>query len=107
MIKTLKPEIIGHFDLIRLFDNDYKQRLEEKTIKAKILRNLELIKKHNLIVELNVASLRKGEKEPYPSKSIRDIIKKHNIKMLCADDSHGIDSVGAKIYEGMEILRDL
>lgn len=104
MIKKLKPKIIGHFDVIRIFDKDYKKRFENKKIKSKILRNLDEIKKNNSLIEINMRSVYKGAKEPFPCKTIRNLIYKKNISVIMSDDSHGIDSVGAKIKEGMAII---
>ncbi|MCK5683010.1 histidinol-phosphatase HisJ family protein, partial [bacterium] len=43
MISILKPFVVGHFDLIRIFDKNYKQRILQPGINKKIIRNLELI----------------------------------------------------------------
>jgi len=40
MIKSLKPFVVGHFDLIRIYDKSYKNRLLLPQIKQKIKRNL-------------------------------------------------------------------
>ncbi len=70
MINNLKPFIVGHFDLIRIFDQDYKNRLALPEINQKIIRNLELIKSLNLVMDFNLRPLARGEKEPYITASI-------------------------------------
>ena len=35
MISLLRPSVIGHFDLIRIFDPDYRDRLEKPSIMSK------------------------------------------------------------------------
>ena len=50
MIKELKPFVVGHFDLIRIHDKTYEQRLLSPPVHERILRNLFLIKKLGLVM---------------------------------------------------------
>jgi len=106
MISLLRPSVVGHFDLIRLFDADYRRRLEKSSIVSKIRRNLEFIKKHDLIMDFNLRALAKGADEPYISRSILDMVKEYGISVVPGDDSHGISSVGNYIEEGIQLLQD-
>ena len=45
MIQTLQPKVVGHMDIIRLFDPDYRTRLSKPNIWKRVERNLEQIKK--------------------------------------------------------------
>ena len=56
MIKALKPEVVGHFDLIRIFDPDYQAQLKKTEVQKRIKRNLTLIKNLNLIMDYNPVS---------------------------------------------------
>ena len=105
IIETLKPDIIAHFDLIRIFDPDYKNRINKPEIQKKILRNLSHIKKYDLILDFNVRALSKGQDEPYISETILDMAKELNISVIPGDDSHGVDSVGLNIKKGISILQ--
>jgi len=40
MILRLKPDVVGHFDLVRIFDSDYKKRFEDKVIQKKLFEIL-------------------------------------------------------------------
>ena len=102
MILALKPRVIGHLDIIRIFDEDYEENL--KKVKHKILRNLETIKKTNSLVELNMRPVFKGGSEPFPCRFIRTLIYEKKIPFIMSDDSHSVDSVGAKIKEGIELI---
>ncbi len=107
MITSLVPEVIGHFDLIRIFDKDYKKRLEKKEIKKRIKRNLAAVKRLGLILDFNLRSLLKGAKEPYISKSILMLAKDLGIDIVPGDDSHDIESAGKNIKKGINILKSI
>lgn len=107
MINFLKPSVVGHFDLIRIFDADYKQRLLRPEILSRIERNLTLIKKLGLIMDCNLRALSKGADEPYISRVILKMARKLRIPVVPGDDSHGADSVGNSIEEGIAILSKL
>ncbi|MBF0227080.1 MAG: histidinol-phosphatase [Desulfobacterales bacterium] len=104
MINTLKPKVVGHFDLIRIYDTNYKERIKIPEINDKITRNLELIKKLGLILDFNMRALSKGSTEPYISMPILKKAIDMRITLIPGDDSHGIDSAGLNIYRGIEIL---
>jgi len=107
MIKLLKPSVVGHFDLIRIFDDKYKSRLLKPEILQRIKRNLRLIKDLDLIMDLNLRPMYKGKEEPYISRSILRLARELDITVVPGDDSHGLDSVGNFLPEGIEILRNL
>ena len=48
MIRRLTPRVVGHLDIIRIYDPEYRQRLVKPVIWEKVLRNLKLIKRLNL-----------------------------------------------------------
>ncbi len=105
MIKELKPFIVGHFDLIRIYDKDYKNRLVLPKIWQKIMRNLELIKSLNLVLDFNLRPLARGEEEPYITASILKTAKKMGIRVVPGDDSHGIKQAGLNIDKAIKILK--
>lgn len=107
MIDEFSPSVVGHFDLIRIFDPDYKHRILQKNIFEKIERNLQLIKSRDLIMDLNLRSLVKGADEPYITRSILERAFDLKITVVPGDDSHGISSVGANIETGIHILEDM
>lgn len=107
MIKSLKPAVVGHFDLIRIYDPEYLERLERPAIVQKITRNLRLIKEMDLILDLNLRALLKGAKEPYVSHSILKMAREMNIAVVPGDDSHSKNSVGTNLNKGVEILQNL
>lgn len=107
MIDNLSPSVVGHFDLIRIFDAEYKTRIERDGIWEKIERNLKLIKEKNLILDFNLRALAKGASEPYPSKKILKRAVELDIQVVPGDDSHSVASVGNYMNEGIDILTQM
>ncbi|MCK5312656.1 MAG: histidinol-phosphatase, partial [Desulfobacteraceae bacterium] len=64
LITHLKPSVIGHFDLIRIFDPDYKKHIKSKKTWGKIVRNLKACKENDLILDFNTRALKKNASEP-------------------------------------------
>jgi histidinol-phosphatase (PHP family) len=107
MIKLLQPAVVGHFDLIRIFDPGYKERLLRPEIMERIKRNLQLICELDLIMDFNLRSLLKGADEPYISRVILEMAVGMGISVVPGDDSHGLGSVGANMEKAVAILREL
>lgn len=107
MIKLLKPAVVGHFDLVRIYDKEYKSRLLKPAIWKRIVRNLKLIKDLDLILDFNLRALGKGDDEPYISNSILKMAHQLEIAVIPGDDSHGLTSVGNFFAEGVSTLNDL
>ena len=107
MLARLKPQVVGHFDLIRIFDDGYSQRLQKKSIRSRIQRNLELIKRLGMIMDLNMRALYKGASEPYISRPILEQVRVLGIPVVPGDDSHDIATVGLYIEDGIDLLQTL
>jgi len=107
MIQTLQPSVVGHFDLIRIFDPDYPSRLKMPSVWQRICRNLEAIASLGLMLDYNVRALFKGAPEPYVSRCILEKVRELSIAMAPGDDSHGVDTVGRYLPEGIRNLQAL
>lgn len=107
LITTFRPAVVGHFDLIRLFDPDYPQRLQRPGIWKRILRNLEAIKAADLIMDFNLKALAKGQSEPYISRPILRQAHEMGIAVVPGDDAHGVRGVGRGWEKGVRILEDI
>lgn len=108
VITGLKPVVIGHFDLIRLFqpedeiDPTTGKVLGEVNLETDwpevweiIIKNIKLVQSYGGLFELNSSAIRKGWKTPYPRRDICDaIIKFGDSKFCLSDDSHSIKQVG-------------
>ena len=107
MLQSFKPAVVGHIDLIRIFDSDYHNRLKVPVIWDRIVRNLEFVKKYDLILDYNIRSLIKGGKEPYVTTAILELALEMGVAVVPGDDSHGIDSIGVNIDGAMANLRKM
>lgn len=107
MISSIKPAVVGHFDLVRIFDHDYLTRLKSPSIWQRVLRNLDLIKELDLILDLNLAGYNKTAAEPYPTREVLKTAIELGIAVVPGDDSHGVASVGQHYRRGVELLSEL
>ncbi len=106
MLRSLQPRVVAHFDLIRLFDDDYALRWAVPEIAGRIRRNLELVRSLGLILEFNVAALRKGAREPYLAPPLLAQASELGISLVPGDDSHGVATVGRYVAEGTALLAE-
>ena len=104
MIEALTPAVVGHFDLVRLFDPDYGERLKRPAIQARIRRNLERIRDLGLILDLNLAALSKGATEPYLAEPILLQARELGIPVVPGDDAHNVHEVGRHMEDGIARL---
>ena len=104
MIGSMAPRVVGHLDIVRIFDPDYRSRLLKPTIWEKIVRNLKLIKQLNLILDFNLRPLSRGEDEPYLSAPILKKAAELGIDIVPGDDSHGVDTIGAHMHCAITML---
>ena len=76
MLRTLRPRVVGHFDLIRLFSaapgRDVRSWAGGR-VWERICRNLALVVEMGAWLECNTSGLRKGLAEPYPGRQIAEV----------------------------------
>jgi len=106
MIKTIKPFVVGHIDLIRIFDPQFKQRLLHPDIAGKIERNLALIKSLGLVLDFNQRPLARGESAPYIAPSIMKLAKKMGLCLVPGDDSHSAAQAGGHVDTAIALLKE-
>ena len=105
MLRDLRPAVVGHFDIVRLFDRDYRKRQTQPAVAGRIQRNLEWIAAAGRILDYNVAALSKGASEPYISEPILKQALSMGIPVVPGDDSHGIATVGRFIPDALARLK--
>ncbi len=96
MVEALRPEVVGHLDLIRK-NAPRKAALDASAIRDAAEQALEAVGKHNCILDLNTAGYRKGLGSPYPAPWLVRRAHKRGIGFCFGDDSHGPEQVGAGI----------
>ncbi|MCJ1479432.1 histidinolphosphatase [Lambiella insularis] len=110
MLKAVKPPIVGHFDVIRLWsDAPNTSKKDHNQVWEKIRRNLRFVSSYGGMLEINTAAIRKGMREPYPDGEICQVCRprlcgdevdtrKEFLKLkgrfVLSDDSHNISQVG-------------
>jgi len=104
MLRETRPEVVGHFDLIRLHDPDYLQTLALPEVWARVMRNLEWIRDAGAILDVNARALLKGQPEPYVSAPILDAAAKLGIGAAFGDDAHGVADVGCGFARVKELV---
>ncbi|KAJ3134234.1 histidinolphosphatase [Physocladia obscura] len=104
MLSTLKPHVVGHFDLVSIFRPDH--RLSENSW-VKIKRNVDLIAEYGGIVEINSRAWKKGLEFAYPHKSIIQYMQSKAVKFCLSDDSHGPNDVGMHYSRLHQYIKDL
>ena len=105
MIRDLRPEVVGHLDLVKRnaalagFD---PAELQTKRIFDAARDTLEAARDNNAILDLNTAGWRKGLGEPYPAPALVKIAYELGVPFCFGDDSHRAAEVGA----GLDAARD-
>lgn len=111
VLTAVNPEVIGHFDLIRLFQVDDVDPSTGKQISQidlqqdwpdvwlAIKRNVEYANSYGGLFELNSAAIRKGWSTPYPRRDICDFIISTGGRFCLSDDSHAYAQVGLNFHK--------
>lgn len=103
MAEALRPEVVGHLDLIRRrapLDAD----LETPAIARAAERALEAVQSVDAILDLNTAGWRKGLGGPYPAPWLVKKAQAMGLGLCFGDDSHGPADVGAGVEDARRYL---
>lgn len=103
MVKALKPEIVGHIDLIKKCTEGLGA-LDTPKIKKQMKQTLLVIKEYDCSLDLNLYPFRKDKQEPYPASWIVQMARELNITFTFGDDSHSPETVGEGIKKGRTFL---
>jgi histidinol-phosphatase (PHP family) len=104
MLQTIRPEVVGHFDLIRMHDPLYLETLAQAEVWARVLRNLEWIRDAGAILDVNARALLKGQAEPYVCAPILEVAGQMGIAVAYGDDAHAGADVGYGLARVEELL---
>lgn len=89
--RKMHPDIIGHFDLISLFNEKEALFSEDdpRYLKPAFAAVDHLIDAGCRVFEINTGAMARGyKKTPYPSKTLRDYIRKKGGRFILSSDSH-------------------
>jgi histidinol-phosphatase (PHP family) len=105
MARALRPEVLGHFDLIRKYAPD-EASIATPSIRAAASAALDAIRDAGCILDINTAGYRRGFGRPYPAPWILEAVRERGIPCCFGDDSHSVAQVGAGIAEARQYLID-
>lgn len=108
-IKTRKPDIVGHFDLITKFDEiDVERFLCNNKYLEIADRYMSQAAKNDVIFEVNTGAISRGFRNaPYPHERLLYILKKHNGKLILSSDSHSAETLDFDFKKARKQLRDI
>ena len=75
LITRFRPEIIGHFDLCRLYRPNLDFR-KLPDVLEKIKRNISYACNYGALFEINAAAFRKGWDTAYPGKDVIEVSRR-------------------------------
>ena len=108
MIETEKFDIIGHFDKIKMNSRGRYFSEDEKWYRDMVFETLDLIKQHDLIVEINTRGLYKQRYNGfYPSEWLLPRMKEMNIPVLISSDAHQYFELTYFFKEAEEALKSV
>ncbi|QKF68152.1 histidinol-phosphate phosphatase [Arcobacter venerupis] len=102
MAKTNLFDIVGHFDLIKVF-----KFLPKKDIRLLAKDALNEIKKSNMVLEINPAGLRKPINETYPSKQLLELAFEMGIDITFGSDAHSVEQVGFMYAKAASLAKEI
>ena len=105
MVDVLRPDVVGHLDLIRK-NAARDAALDTPAIRDAAEQALEAVAMHGCILDLNTAGYRKGLGSPYPAPWLVRLADQKGIGFCFGDDSHGPEQVGAGVSEARQYLLD-
>jgi histidinol-phosphatase (PHP family) len=91
VMETLRPTVLAHFDLIRMFRPDHPI---SPACWESIRRNLRRAAELGILVEINSRAYKKKLPEPYPHGALLDEAVRLQVRFCLGDDSHCAADVG-------------
>lgn len=103
MALALRPDVIGHFDVIRKFGSAHG-RMDSPAIRSAAARALEAIRQVNAILDINTGGFRWKFDSPFPAGWILETAHSIGIPCCFGDDSHTVEQVGDGIVRARQFL---
>ncbi|WP_370677784.1 histidinol-phosphatase [Pleomorphomonas sp. PLEO] len=102
MVRLLKPDVVGHIDLIRKFEPPDFAFSPAALRAAEGL--LDAARAAGSALDVNCAPVRNGYGAPYPQLPLLEIACRMGIGVTLGDDSHGPDTVGVGLTASLEAI---
>jgi histidinol-phosphatase (PHP family) len=109
MIERWKPTIIGHMDKIKMYNHLQTFFDEhEQSYRSMVIEVLDLIKKYDLFVELNMRGFYKHpQKFIYPSEWVLKEVNRRGIRLVVSSDCHQPSELSAGFPEALEMIKSV
>lgn len=104
MVSALRPEVVGHLDLIRKCAPD-EHSVATPAVKKAAFHTLAIIQKAGSILDINTAAYRKALGRPYVAPWLLEAALQLGVPMCFGDDSHCVDDVGKGLDDARAYLR--
>lgn len=102
LVQALRPEVVGHIDLIRKFDGP--QPAFSPRVRRRIDDALEAVRAAGGVLDVNCATHRRGLGPVYPLPEILARACQLEIGVTLGDDSHGAHDVGVGLDASMRAI---
>jgi histidinol-phosphatase (PHP family) len=104
LVSTLRPEVVGHIDLIRKFDGPAPEF--SPLVHRRIDTALEAVHAVSGVLEVNCAPHRRGLGPVYPLVGILKRARSMGIRVTLGDDSHGAHDVGVGLEASLRAIAE-
>ncbi len=104
-----KPDVIGHFDLITKFDEQYSSLFLQNDDYNKIAEKyIEKASGSGCVFEVNTGAVaKKMRTSPYPAANLLRVLKKSGARVILSSDSHNVDTLDFGFDDTKKYLRDI
>ncbi len=108
MILTQKPDILGHFDKIKMHNQDRYFREDETWYRELVMELLDTVKQSGVIVEVNTRGIYKKRcNDLFPGTWVLKEMKEKGIPVTISSDAHRPEEVDGYYAGALEIIRGI
>jgi len=108
MIVTQKPDIVGHFDKIKMYNRDRFFSEEEPWYVKLVEETLDLAASVGCVIEVNTRGLYKKRSETFfPGPGVLKKVHERNIPVTITSDAHKPHELSLNFEEARKVLIDL
>ncbi|MBI3379471.1 histidinol-phosphatase HisJ [Candidatus Gottesmanbacteria bacterium] len=105
MARSKLFDSVGHFDLIKKYNDGNLFSQAEQWYKDLVLKTLDVIADAKRVLEINTSGWDKVCKEQYPSLWILKEAQKRNIKITIGSDAHIPENIGKNLDKAIQIAK--
>lgn len=107
-IKKRRPDVIGHFDLLRKFNEDGTFFDEKSTVyRTAALNALEELSKLDIVFEVNTGAMSRGwQKTPYPADFLLLRLCELGARVTLTTDAHSAQSLCFGENEAKQLIKE-